>query len=118
MPEAEALLGTPLWPLVGCVTHSRNAPPLSKLLVRVVWSGVVGVFGAKNADMTAVTALTTRGLYLIPIYISPYFFKKYGHYGQKGPPDIRKPPPGRPHAMVVSGRFAVAMPAREAREYA
>ncbi len=118
MPEAEVLLGTPLWPLVGCVTHSRKALPLSKLLVWVVWSGVVAVFGAKNADVTAVTAVTTRGLYLIPIYTPPYLSKRYGHYGQKGPPDIRKPPLGRPHAVVVSGRFAVAMLAREAREYA
>ena len=118
MPEAEALLGTPLWPLVGCVTHSRKAPPLSKLLVWVVWSGVVAVFGAKNADMTAVTALTTRGLYLIPIYISPYLFKKYGHYGQKGPPDIRKPPLGRPQVVVLNGPLVAAMPAHEAREYA
>ena len=105
---------TPLWPLDGKPTYSRKAPPVSKFCGWVVWSGVVAVFGVKNADMTAVTAVTTRGLYLIPIYISPYFSKGCGQYGQKGPPAIRKPPLGRPHVVVVNWSLVVALLAHAA----
>jgi len=69
-------LVTPLWPLDGKPTYSRKAPPVSKSFARVVWSGVVAVYGIVTGVLTALTALTAAWAYLITTYTYTLLFEK------------------------------------------
>jgi len=87
-------LVTPLWPLDGKPTYSRKAPPVSKFCGRVVWSGVIAVYGVVTGVLTALTALTAAWAYLIHTYINTLLFERVWSLWSEGASRYQEAPSG------------------------